>query len=88
MLHEQLFYLIWLVNNSIQPDNIWVVELAHNGCFFEQFVLVVFLLAVEGLDSHLEWSPRRACPLSLVDHPKLPLPQLLQQGDAFWLQLK
>ena len=88
MLHEQLFYLIWLVNNSIQPDHIWVAELAHNGRLFEQFVPVLLLLTVEGLHSHLDWSPRRACPLSLVNHPKLPLPQLLQQGDAFWLQLK
>ena len=80
--------LLWFVYDSIQPDHIRVVELPHNGCLFEQFVLVFLLLTVEGLDSHLEWSPWRAHPLSLVDHPKLPLPQLLQQGDALWLQLK
>ena len=51
-----LYYLAWFVNDSIQPDHIRVAELSHNGCLFEQFVLVVFLLAVEGLDSHLEWA--------------------------------
>ena len=88
MLHEKPFYLIWLVNDSIQPYHIWVVELSHNGCLFEEFVPVLLLLTVESLHSHLYWSPGRACPLSLVDHPKLPLSQLLQQGDAFWMQLK
>ena len=51
---QTLDYLVWFVNDSIQPDHIWVAELPHNGRLFEQFVLVVFLLAVEGLDSHLE----------------------------------
>ena len=71
-------YLVWCVNDSIQPDHIWVVELPHNGCLFEQFVPVLLLLAVEGLDSHLDLSIGRAGPLCLVDHPKLSLPQLFQ----------
>ena len=70
--------LLWFVYDSIQPDHIRVVELPHNGCLFEQFVLVFLLLTVEGLDSHLDGSLERAYPLSLVDHSKLPLPQLLQ----------
>ena len=81
-------YLVWLVNYSIQTDHIWVVELSHDGCLFEQFVPALLLLPVEGLDSHLKWSLRRACPLSLVDHPKLSFPQLSQEGDALRLQLK
>ena len=85
---QHSLYLIWLVNYSIQHDHIWVVELSHDGCFFEQFVPALLLLSVEGLDSHLKWSLRRACPLSLVDHPKLTLPQLPQEGDALRLQLE
>ena len=80
--------LVWLVNDSIQPDNIWVVELSHNGSLFEQFVPALLLSLVEGLDCNLEYSLGGACPLSLVDHPKLPFAQLLSKGDALGLQLK
>ena len=88
LMQSYYHYLVWFVNDSIQPDHIRVVELPHNGCLFEQFVPTLFYLPMEGLDSHLKWSLKGAHPLSLVDHPKLPLPQLLQKGDAFRLQIK
>ena len=84
----QSYYLVWFVNDSIQPDHIWVVELHHNGCFFEQFVPALLLFPAKRLDSHLNWSLERADPLSFVDYPKLPTSQLLQKSDAFRLHFK
>ena len=82
------YYPAWLVNYSIQPDHIWVVELSHDGCLFEQFVPALLLLPVERLDSHLNWSLRRASPSSLIDHPKFAFTQFLLESDALRLQFK
>ena len=85
--YNHITNFVWSVNDSIEPDHIWVAELPHNGCLFEQFVPALFILTAKRLNSHLDAFLGRAHPLSFVDHPKLPTAQLLLKGDALSLHL-